>query len=225
MQSQDSPVQRLIRENAIMRYAVDTWEAHRCAVDAPANIQLRRSVRGIREYDTWGEWSLPALSTAARIPTEVGPASSYYTRPAPILGRRELQEGTLVVASGMGRREVGLRMLHAAGGRPDCSVEGELIPYGFPRRCSSVQLRVAGALNDCTWVGLKEQQFIEQQGIGTSNMLQQEEVGARRLGHLYVLISYLRDPSGEVRMKCEYLETVAVMGCRCLPETQRLRMP
>ena len=102
----------------------------------------------------------------------------------------------------MGWREVGLRGLNAAGWSP--VGEGINSPRTPPPMFKRSAPFVAGTVNDCTWIGQKEQQFIGEQSIGASNMLH-VEVGARRQGDRYVLMSYLRDPSGEVRVKCEYI--------------------
>ena len=203
--AQNSSVQQLIREYTHGRYLVDTWAVNEYVVDAAATLRPRRGVRGIQEYDVHERWSLRPLPTEPRTPADIVVDSIYYARSALVLGRRGLRESVFVVNKGMGWREVGLCVLHAAGWRPDCSVGEEINSVRMPpplfKRSAPI---VVGALNDCTWIGLKEQQRIEEQIVDAGNTLQ-VEVDVRRLESVFVLISYMRDPAGEVCMQGVFL--------------------
>ena len=64
---------------------------------------------------------------------------------------------------------------------------------------------VVGPIGSCEWIGLREQQLVEEQNVRGGAALLVVEVDTVGCGNAHALVSYMRGPVGEVTTCCEFL--------------------
>ena len=192
----------------------------------------RRGMRGIHEVDIEEEWSACALQGMPETPVGMEVPSIFFARPGIYLDEPVLQARLFAIRRGLGWKEVILWALNAAGWRLECAVAEVIYPERVPHPLfKRFALIVVGAINDCDWIGLREQQSSKGQGIRQEAVL---TVGADilRFEDLHVLASDMRGPGARRTRPASF--SVNIMGqapqrCpemlpKCAPLGQRGRV-